>query len=134
MAYLPRDTQKRPPRLVRRDNSNKPLGSLFGIPVQNVSIEYEVVWPDLPECVKAAIVPFTVGEYYKRTRAKLPYNLELLLGIDTSPAAVVKNSNGKIVGTKRLILYSGHLPDASVQQQIGHYIASLPVINKYIKK
>jgi hypothetical protein len=56
---------------------------------------------DVPENVHYLLVSMPVGEYYKNS-AHCQY---CILGPDTGPQGVVRDDSGRIVGTKRLVLY-----------------------------
>lgn len=68
--------------------------------------EQTIEWPDIPSHVTAVIVSMPVGqlvaELNKNPNYKLPYHV---MGPDTGPSAVIRDSTGKITGTTRLICY-----------------------------
>lgn len=91
--------------------TNKPQVKLVehsGIQVYSAP-QYEptIEWPDIPCHVSAVIVSMPVGqlvaELSKNPNYKLPYHV---MGPDTGPSAVIRDSSGKIVGTTRLICYN----------------------------
>lgn len=55
---------------------------------------------------RGILVSLPVGEYVRAHPAALPGYL-MVLGPDTSPAHVVRNDKGQIVGTNALVMYRG---------------------------
>jgi predicted ATP-grasp superfamily ATP-dependent carboligase len=89
--------------------ASKPQEKLFeldGIQVYSApQYEQTIEWPDIPSDISAVIVSMPVGQLVAEL-SKTEYNLPfMVLGPDTGPSAVIRDSSGKIIGTTRLICY-----------------------------
>lgn len=63
----------------------------------------KINWPKLDDSVDTILVSMPVGNLVENNFLKdVPYNV---MGPDTGPSAVVRDENGRILGTTRLILY-----------------------------
>lgn len=110
VSYFPRSSTKRPPKLIRHNVIlDKPPVFCRKIPVSIQSMPF-VQWPKLNEKTEAVIVPPAIGEYYMyNIEQPLPQNVKILLGMDLSPASVIKNAQNKIKGVQKFVVYRGDI-------------------------
>lgn len=74
------------------------------VPVHEAQRFTDVIWPEnLPDHVEGVIVSVTIDGTGQFCAGKsLAFKV---YGPDTSPAAAVRDQSGRIVGTKRLVMY-----------------------------
>lgn len=94
--------------------ANKPQEKLFeldGIQVYSApQYEQTIEWPDIPSHISAVIVSMPVGQLVAELSKNPEYRLSYyVMGPDTGPSAVIRDSSGKITGTTRLICYNPRL-------------------------
>ena len=80
--------------------------SLEGIDVPMVSAQNftcRVIPLIEDEAVKHLIVPESVGQHFLKNGGHERFNI---LGVDESPHGAVRDADGQLIGTKRLLVYS----------------------------